>query len=61
MCICHSFPLQHIDVVRVLDADGATEVLNANTYVEDSASHPPRMMRKAQSFWPRPGRVLNWN
>ena len=51
-------PLQSIDAVRVYRADGAATVINADDYIADTASVPPRLVRTGV-IWRQPGRSAN--
>jgi uncharacterized phiE125 gp8 family phage protein len=51
-------PLQSIEEVRVLPADGDPTVIDAANYLADAASVPPRLVRTGV-IWPQPGRVAN--
>jgi uncharacterized phiE125 gp8 family phage protein len=51
-------PLQSIDAVRVLPAEGAPAVIDPASYLADTASVPPRLVRTGV-IWPQPGQVAN--
>ena len=51
-------PLQTIDEVRVLPAEGAAVVIDAADYIADVASVPPRLVRTGV-IWPQPGKAAN--
>ncbi len=51
-------PLQTVDAVRVLPAEGAAVVIAPTSYVVDTASAPPRLERTGM-IWPHPGKVAN--
>jgi uncharacterized phiE125 gp8 family phage protein len=51
-------PLQSIDEVRVLSADGDPTIIAAGNYLADSASVPPRLVRTGV-IWPQPGQAAN--
>jgi uncharacterized phiE125 gp8 family phage protein len=49
-------PLQSIDAVRVLPAEGAPTVIDPSAYLADTASVPPRLIRTGV-IWPQPGKA----
>jgi uncharacterized phiE125 gp8 family phage protein len=51
-------PLQAIDAVRVLPAEGAATVIDPANYLADTASVPPRLVRTGV-IWPQPGKAAN--
>jgi uncharacterized phiE125 gp8 family phage protein len=51
-------PLQSIEEVRVLPADGAATVIDADKYLADTVSVPPRLVRTGV-IWPQPGKAAN--
>lgn len=51
-------PMQDITEVRVLDADGIPKIVNANSYVVDTAGVPPRLIATVAG-WPKQGRAAN--
>jgi uncharacterized phiE125 gp8 family phage protein len=51
-------PLQGIDTVRVLPAEGAPIVIDENDYLADTASTPPRLVRTGV-VWRQPGKAAN--
>ncbi len=51
-------PLQTIDAVRVLPAEGAAVVIAAANYIADAGSVPPRLVRTGM-IWPQPGKAAN--
>jgi uncharacterized phiE125 gp8 family phage protein len=51
-------PLQSIDAVRVLPAEGAAVVIAPTNYLADVASVPPRLVRTGM-IWPQPGKAAN--
>jgi uncharacterized phiE125 gp8 family phage protein len=51
-------PLQTIDAVRVLPAEGAATVIDPANYLADTASAPPRLVRTGV-IWPQPGKAAN--
>ena len=51
-------PLQSIDAVRVWPADGAAAAIDADDYLADIASAPPRLVRTGV-IWPQPGKAAN--
>lgn len=50
-------PLQSVDEIRVLDADGAATIVDSISYAVDATSAPPRIASRT-GFWPRPGARL---
>ena len=51
-------PLQTIDSVRVLPAEGAAAVIAPTNYIADVVSVPPRLVRTGV-IWPQPGKAAN--
>jgi uncharacterized phiE125 gp8 family phage protein len=51
-------PLQTIDAVRVLPAEGAPAVIEEAAYIADTVGVPPRLVRTGV-IWPQPGRAAN--
>lgn len=51
-------PLQSIDAVRVLPAEGAPAIIDPANYLADTASVPPRLVRTGV-IWPQPGKAAN--
>ncbi len=51
-------PLQSIEAVRVWPADGDAAVIDADNYLADTASVPPRLIRTGV-IWPQPGKAAN--
>jgi len=51
-------PLQSIDEVRVLSAEGDAAVVEATTYLVDIVGVPPRLVRTGV-LWPAPGQAAN--
>jgi uncharacterized phiE125 gp8 family phage protein len=51
-------PLQTIEAVRVLPAEGAPALIDEAAYIADPVSVPPRLVRTGV-IWPQPGRVAN--
>jgi uncharacterized phiE125 gp8 family phage protein len=51
-------PLQTIDAVRVLPAEGAAVVMASTNYIADRASVPPRLVRTGP-IWPQPSKAAN--
>lgn len=51
-------PLQTIDAVRVLPAEGAPALIDDAAYIADPVSVPPRLVRTGV-IWPQPGRAAN--
>ncbi len=49
-------PLQAISAARVFPASGAAAVISPDDYLVDTASAPPRLVRKG-SAWPLPGKA----
>jgi uncharacterized phiE125 gp8 family phage protein len=49
-------PLMTVDEVRVLDADGASTVVEADQYIADSDGNPGRLV-PTSAGWPIPGRA----
>lgn len=52
-------PVQSIVAVKVYDADDVATTLAPSTYLLDGLSVPPRLVRRASTTWPRPGRIAN--
>jgi uncharacterized phiE125 gp8 family phage protein len=51
-------PLVSIDAVRVYPAEGAATVIDADNYLADTDSVPPRLVRTGV-IWPQPGKAAN--
>lgn len=51
-------PLQAIDEVRVLSADGDPTIIATAGYLADTASTPPRLVHTG-AIWPQPGQAAN--
>ena len=51
-------PLQAIDEVRVLSADGDPTIIATANYLADTASTPPRLVHTG-AIWPQPGQAAN--
>jgi uncharacterized phiE125 gp8 family phage protein len=51
-------PLQAVDELRVLSADGDPAIVPASTYLVDIAGLPPRLVRTGL-LWPLPGQSAN--
>ncbi len=51
-------PLQSVEEVRVLAADGSPETIEASAYLVDIAGTPSRLVRNG-AIWPQPGQAAN--
>ncbi len=52
-------PVQQVSEIRVLDADGSSQIIPASDYLVDTASAPVRIVRAAAAVWPAPTRAIN--
>ena len=51
-------PLQAIEEVRVLSADGDPTIISTANFLADTASTPPRLVHTG-AIWPQPGQAAN--